>query len=76
MSIRSALRGLGAYLSDWKNLLTHSLVGIALVVLPLALPLPALGRAGVFLAIVCLNLLRMRWDRRRKAVAAASAAAD
>lgn len=59
------LRGLIAYLSDWKNLLSHSIVGIALVALPLLLPLPPLGRIGVFFAIIALNLLRMRREKRR-----------
>ena len=67
MRIPSPLRGLAAYLSDWRNLASHAAVGVLLVVIPLALPLPPAGRLGVFLAIVCLNLLRMRLDRARKA---------
>lgn len=66
MRLPTFLRGLVAYLSDWKNLLSHSLVGLALVVLPLALPLPLLGRLGVFVAIIGLNLLRMSLARKRK----------
>jgi hypothetical protein len=66
MKIPAFLRGLAAYLSDWKNLLSHALVGIALVAVPLILPLPPAGRIGVFAAIVCLNLLRTRWDKKRK----------
>jgi len=68
------IRGLATYLSDWKNLLSHALVGLALVVLPLALPLPLLGRLGIFFAIVCLNLVRMSFDKRRKMAKAASVA--
>jgi hypothetical protein len=76
MKVPAPLRGLAAYLSNWKNLLSHALVGIALVAIPLILPLPAIGRVGVFVAIVVLNLMRMRWDRRRKAAAAAIEAAE
>lgn len=72
MRMRSALRALGAYLSDWKNLLSHSLVGIALVAIPLALPISPKGRLAVFFVIVGLNVLRMRWDKKRKARKAAS----
>ncbi len=43
-----------------KNLLSHALVGVALVVLPLGLPLPLARRIGAFLAIILLNTPRMR----------------
>ncbi len=66
MKLPPPIRGLVAYLSNWKNLLSHALVGVALVVLPLALPLPLVGRLGVFVAIICLNVLRMRHDRRKR----------
>lgn len=72
MKTPKAIKGLIAYLSDWKNLLAHGLVGVALVALPLLLPLPVLGRVGVFVAIVVLNLIRMRFEKRRKIVAAAA----
>ena len=71
MKIPRLLRGLAAYLSDWKNLLSHALVGVALVVLPLVLPLPLIGRLGVFVAIICLNLVRMSLDKRRRLAKAA-----
>ncbi len=71
MKTPAVIRGLVAYLSDWKNLLSHALVGVALVVLPLALPLPPAGRIGAFLAIILLNTLRMRLAKRRKPAAVA-----
>ena len=71
MKIPRLLRGLAAYLSDWKNLLSHALVGVALVALPLVLPLPLIGSLGVFVAIICLNLVRMSLDKRRRLAKAA-----
>jgi hypothetical protein len=75
MRIPSPLRGLAAYLSDWKNLASHAAVGVLLVVIPLALPLPPVGRLGVFFAIVGLNLIRMRLEKARAARKEAAEAA-
>jgi hypothetical protein len=62
-----------AYLKDWKNLLAHALVGVALVVVPLALPLPTWGRILAFIGIVLLNTLRMSLSKKGKAAKAAEA---
>ena len=70
--VRKALGGVLAYLSDWRNWLSHGLVGVALIVVPLALPLPPAGRAAAFVGIVALNVLRMRLAKRREAKAAAA----
>jgi len=74
MKAPRALKGLAAYLTDWKNLLAHAVVGVALVLIPLVLPIPTAGRIAVFIAIVLANSARMAWDRKRKAAKAAAAA--
>jgi len=76
MRFQLLLRGLGRYLSDWKNLLAHGLVGVALVTIPLVLPLPPAGRILVFVLIVALNLLRMKIEKRMAAKKAAALEAE
>jgi hypothetical protein len=62
--IGNIARGLKAYLTDWKNLVSHGIVGIALVALPALLPLPLHARIAVFVAIIALNALRMKLSKR------------
>ncbi|MBU0927463.1 MAG: hypothetical protein KKA67_06915 [Spirochaetes bacterium] len=72
--IKKIASAVWAYLKDWRNLLSHSIVGVALVVIPLALPLPAWGRALAFVALVGLNTLRMTLSKRKKAAVSGIAA--
>jgi uncharacterized membrane protein len=73
--IKKIASAVWAYLKDWRNLLSHAVVGVALIVIPLALPLPAWGRIVAFVVLVALNSLRMVLSKRKKAAAAAGAGA-
>lgn len=53
-------KGLKSYLTDWKNLLTHSLVGVALAVLAVWAPIPLHGKIAVLSCIVVFNVFRMK----------------
>jgi len=55
------------YLKDWKNLLAHTLVGVAILLIALFLPVKPLYRLLILVAVVALNTLRMRMDAQRKA---------
>jgi len=65
--LKKIAKAVWTYLKDWKNLLSHALVGVALIVVPLAQPLPAWGRILAFVAIVLANTLRMRLAKKRAA---------
>lgn len=56
------------YLKDWKNLLSHAIVGVLILAIGLALPILPIYRLGILVLIVGLNVLRMRLTEK-KAVA-------
>jgi hypothetical protein len=53
------------YLTDWKNLLSHSIVGILILVVGLALPVQPVYRIGILLLLVTLNIFRMRLSKKK-----------
>ena len=61
------LRALAAYLSNWKNLLAHAVVGVVILLVALLLPVRWYVRVAILVAVVLLNLGRMSLERRRKA---------
>jgi hypothetical protein len=65
--MRNALKGIIAYLSDWRNWVAHALVGVALLCLAIFLPVSPWIRVGILLAVVVLNVVRMRVSKRKKA---------
>ena len=52
-----------SYLTDWKNILTHTIVGVLLVVVILFLPVDPLIRIAIFVVVVVFNGLRMRYEK-------------
>lgn len=65
--MKKILSAILLYLKDWRNLLAHSLVGVAILFIALLLPVKPIDRVFVLIAVVFLNTLRMRLDKRRKA---------
>lgn len=57
-------RALWRYLRDWKNLLTHSLIGVAIILVAAFLPVRPVLRIAILAVVVGLNVLRMRLERR------------
>ena len=53
------------YLKDWKNLLSHTIVGVLILVVGLSLPILPVYRIGILLLIVTLNIFRMRLSERK-----------
>jgi hypothetical protein len=56
------------YLKDWKNILAHSIVGVLILAVGLALPIPPVYRIGLLLLIVALNIFRMRLSEKKVVV--------
>jgi hypothetical protein len=54
--------GLKAYLTDWKNLLTHSVIGIFLLWFAVFAPISPYIRIGVLAAVVTFNVIRMKYS--------------
>jgi hypothetical protein len=59
--MRWILNGVKAYLSDWKNLLMHSIVGLLIVIIALFAPISPYLRLGFVILVVGFNVLRMRY---------------
>jgi hypothetical protein len=55
------LEGIKAYLTDWKNLLTHTVVGISILLIALFAPVSPYMRLGFVLVVVGFNVVRMRY---------------
>ncbi|MDO5844042.1 MAG: hypothetical protein Q4Q53_02715 [Methanocorpusculum sp.] len=63
---KTAGKGIAAYLTDWKNLLAHALFGVVLLVIAIFAPIPIYARLLLIAALICCNILRMRWSKKRK----------
>jgi len=48
------------YLKNWKNLLGHALLGIAIIVVSAILPIPWWARVIVLVVLVVFNIFRER----------------
>ena len=56
--MKKLIKAIHNYLSDWKNLLVHTLTGIAMLLIIFVIPLPSYVRIIVFLAVVAFNIYR------------------
>lgn len=58
------LKAIWAYLKDWKNLLTHGLIGVVIVVVALVIPVAPIYRVGILVLVVGFNIIRMNHAKR------------
>jgi hypothetical protein len=72
-TMKKLLSAIWSYLKDWKNLLAHSIIGILILVIALFLPVKPIYRLVVLVAVVLLNTLRMKLDKKAKAAKAVEA---
>lgn len=61
-----ALNGLWNYLKDWKNLLTHALIGVGILLVAFLIPVKPVYRIGILILVVIFNLLRMRFEKKKE----------
>ncbi|BAM69368.1 MULTISPECIES: hypothetical protein [unclassified Methanothermobacter] len=59
--MRRLFRGIREYLTDWKNLLTHSLVGVLILAVAVYAPVSPYVRMGFVGCVVGFNVLRMKY---------------
>ncbi len=67
--LEKSATGFKRYLTDWKNLAMHALIGVALVVLAIWAPVPLYGKIAIFLLVVVFNVFRMRINSKKRAQA-------
>lgn len=59
-----ALNAIWNYLKDWKNLLTHALIGIGILLVAFYIPVKPFYRILFLVAVVAFNLIRMNHTKR------------
>ncbi len=59
--------GLKAYLTDWRNLLGHALLGVVFVVIAVWAPIAIWLKLIIIAALITFNVLRMRNKNKKKA---------
>lgn len=64
--MKAIIGAIAAYLRDWKNLLVHAVIGIGILVFALVLPVSVPVRIAILAAVVLLNVIRMRLDKKRR----------
>lgn len=58
-------RGLRAYLTDWRNLLGHALLGVLFVVVAVWAPINIWLKLAIIACLITLNILRMRLKAKK-----------
>ncbi len=57
--------GLKAYLTDWRNLLGHALLGVFFVVIAVWAPINIWLKFAIIACLIALNVLRMRLKSKK-----------
>ncbi len=60
------LKFIWTYLKDWKNWLTHSIIGVLLLLAVFYLPVEPIYRIIILVIVVSFNILRMRLEKAKK----------
>jgi hypothetical protein len=55
------IQGLKTYLTDWRNLLTHTLVGVAILLIALFAPVSPYIRLAFVAVVIAFNVIRMKY---------------
>jgi len=58
--------GLKAYLTDWRNLLGHALLGVVFVVVAVWAPITLWLKLVIIAVLITFNVLRMRIKNQKK----------
>ncbi len=62
--MKKIFKALTLYLKDWRNLLTHGLIGAGILSLALFIPVKPVYRITGLILVVAFNVLRMRLSRK------------
>ena len=54
------------YLKDWKNWLTHSIIGVLILLVAFYLPVEPIYRVILLIIVVSFNILRMRREKDKR----------
>jgi hypothetical protein len=54
------------YVLDWKNIVAHCFIFPMMVLMMIYLPVHLFWRVLIFAAVITMNSLRMRYERKKK----------
>jgi hypothetical protein len=60
------IEALKTYLTDWKNLLAHGIVGVILLYCLLFAPIEWYWRIIILMLVIVFNIVRMRYSKNKK----------
>ena len=63
---KTIFNGLKVYLTDWRNLLGHALLGVMFVVIAIWAPINLWLKLAIIACLITLNVLRMRAKSKKK----------
>ena len=58
------INAIWSYLKDWKNLLVHALIGVAILLAAFVIPVKPIYRIIILLAAIGFNIIRMNHTKR------------
>jgi diacylglycerol kinase len=64
--LNNSLNAVWTNLKDWKNLLAHTLVGLLILAIGLALPIKPIYRIILLVVVIVLNTARMKLSENKK----------
>lgn len=60
------LKAVWEYLKDWKNLLTHTIIGVGILLVALVMPVEPIYRILFLVLVVAFNIFRMRREKQKE----------
>jgi len=65
-NVMKILKFIWTYLKDWKNWLTHSIIGVLILLVAFYLPVEPIYRVIILAVVVSFNILRMSLEKAKK----------
>ncbi len=63
--MKKVLESIWAYLKDWRNWLSHGLVGVGILAVGLLLPVKPIYRIIILFLIIAFNIARMKLSEKK-----------
>lgn len=63
--MKKVFEAIWVYLKDWRNWLSHGLVGLGILAVGLFLPVEPIYRVFILLLIIGFNILRMKLSEKK-----------
>ena len=64
--MKKVLESIWAYLKDWRNWLSHGLVGVGILAVGLLLPVKPVYRIIILFLIIGFNIIRMKLSEKKE----------